>query len=91
MIISFLQFCQTSGKTYHYNFYDFQTNFVIHSLAENRDTYAMTAQGAHVQPGDFIEITQPEYNAKYQVDHIEYYSEPSDMWIAVLHPISQTD
>ncbi|WP_299486694.1 hypothetical protein [Acaryochloris sp. IP29b_bin.137] len=87
MLITFFLSCQKPCKTYHYSSDQFPTGFVIHALEENMNTYTMTAQGAAVQPGDFIEITQPEQNAKYQVDHIEYYSEPSDMWIAILHPI----
>ncbi len=50
----------------------------------------MTAQGLPVQPGDHIEITQPDRCTQYQVDTIEYYSEPSDMWIATLYRISQS-
>lgn len=48
----------------------------------------MTAQDSHIQPGDYIEITQPDQWATYQVDTIEYYSDPADMWIAVLHRLS---
>lgn len=86
--MSILQFFQCPYKTYRYHLYDSHHTFVINAIENRIDYYSMTAQGSHIQPGDYIEITQPDQCATYQVDAIEYYSDPADMWIAVLHRLS---
>ncbi|ABW27878.1 hypothetical protein AM1_2879 [Acaryochloris marina MBIC11017] len=48
----------------------------------------MTAQSPAVRPGDYIEIASPDGPLKFQVDEIEYYSDPADMWMAQLYPLT---
>lgn len=79
---------QCPYKTHRYDVCDSPPNFVINVMENRTNYYSMTAQGPHIRPGDYIEITQPDQWVTYQVDTIEYYSVPSDMWIAVLHRLS---
>jgi hypothetical protein len=44
----------------------------------------MTAQCRGIKRGDYIILRNGSTFQHYQVSEIEYYSEPSDMWIAVL-------
>jgi MioC protein len=44
----------------------------------------MTAQCKGVKCGDWIILEDDSRSYRYQVEEIDYYSEPSDMWIALL-------
>ncbi|MFB2771566.1 hypothetical protein ACE1AT_20090 [Pelatocladus sp. BLCC-F211] len=44
----------------------------------------MTAQCKGVKRGDWIILENDSRFYRYQVEEIDYYSEPSDMWIALL-------
>lgn len=44
----------------------------------------MTGQGKRIRRGDYI-LLQPRSEVEwYQVEAIDYYANPSDMWIALL-------
>jgi MioC protein len=48
----------------------------------------MTGQGRGIKPGDYILLgnaTKPEH---YQVEKVDYYACPSDLWIALLKSIA---
>ncbi|MGJ5673905.1 MAG: hypothetical protein ACR9NN_09890 [Nostochopsis sp.] len=45
----------------------------------------MTAQCKGVKRGDWILLENDSRFYRYQVEEIDYYSEPSDMWIALLN------
>jgi len=45
----------------------------------------MTAQCKGVKRGDWIILEDNGRSYRYQVEQIDYYSEPSDMWIALLN------
>jgi MioC protein len=45
----------------------------------------MTAQCKGVKRGDWIILEDNGRSYRYQVERIDYYSEPSDMWIALLN------
>ncbi|KOP22749.1 hypothetical protein AMR41_30235 [Hapalosiphon sp. MRB220] len=45
----------------------------------------MTAQCRGVKRGDWIILENNSCFYRYQVEEIDYYSEPSDMWIALLN------
>jgi hypothetical protein len=46
--------------------------------------FYMTSQGEIIEPNDYISIKQNYQVTRYQVQKIDYYSEPSEMWIALL-------
>ncbi len=47
----------------------------------------MTGVGKGIQPGDRIILQQGCESYQYQVEEIDYYSDPSDMWIALLKQV----
>ncbi|BAY22592.1 hypothetical protein NIES2100_23550 [Calothrix sp. NIES-2100] len=47
----------------------------------------MTATGKGIKPRDYIILQSAYKNYRYQVEEIEYYADPSDMWIALLKQV----
>lgn len=74
-------------RTFHQNPDDLNPEFVIDSIEGQPGFYQLTAQGPRLRQGESIGIVQSGQYCTYQVDDIEYYSEPSDMWMAVLHKV----
>jgi hypothetical protein len=56
----------------------------IFEAAENHTKGYMTAQRKGVAVGDFITLQDGAEVCCYQVEQIDYYSNPSDMWTALL-------
>ncbi|MEI2581633.1 hypothetical protein [Scytonema sp. PRP1] len=48
----------------------------------------MTGQGKGIKRGDYIILCNGSQSCRYQVEEIDYYSEPPDMWIALLNDVS---
>lgn len=48
----------------------------------------MTAQSKGVKCGDYIILQIGSESCRYQVEQIDYYSNPSDMWIALIKKIT---
>jgi hypothetical protein len=48
----------------------------------------MTGMGKGVKCGDYILLQEGTISYQYQVEAIDYYSEPSDMWIALLKKVT---
>ncbi|WP_249369771.1 hypothetical protein [Acaryochloris marina] len=48
----------------------------------------MTSCKANVRKGDVIHICDTGQQSEYRIDEIDYYSDPSDMWIAKLRMVS---
>lgn len=82
-----LQHFRSAYKTFQYHQKDINCHFFIDKIEGQSGYYQMTSQGSRVMLGDYIEIVKSEHTDKYQVTEVEYYCEPSDMWIAVLHRI----
>lgn len=74
-------------KTHWYHQEHLGTEFFIETSADSAVSY-MTAQGPAVRPGDYIDIASSDGHLKFQVDKIEYYSDPADMWMAQLYPLA---
>lgn len=47
----------------------------------------MTAVGKGIKPCDYIILQHGCQNYRYKVEEIDYYSDPSDMWIALLKQV----
>ncbi len=45
---------------------------------------SMTGQGRNVRRGDYLLLQIDQNTALYQVQNIDYYSSPADMWTALL-------
>ncbi|BAZ11095.1 hypothetical protein NIES4071_29200 [Calothrix sp. NIES-4071] len=85
---SVLHFLTTRLKAKKQKTYDF-TSFVagedyVFEPVDNYTKAYMTAQSKGVGVGDFITLQHGAEIYQYQVEQIDYYSNPSDMWTAVL-------
>ncbi|HAG84503.1 MAG TPA: hypothetical protein DCL61_25945 [Cyanobacteria bacterium UBA12227] len=47
----------------------------------------MTGQGQGIECGDYLILKEKSNGERYQVDKINYYSNPPDMWIALLKQV----
>lgn len=74
-------------RTHRYNQGQLGTEFFLETDADASVSY-MTAQSSAVRLGDYIEIASPDGPLKFQVNEIEYYSDPADMWMAQLYPLT---
>ncbi|MCG8364875.1 MAG: hypothetical protein MJA27_16300 [Pseudanabaenales cyanobacterium] len=61
----------------------------IFEPAEAEGSGYLISQGRNVKCGDCIVLGDNANPHQYQVEAIDYYSNPSDMWIAALQPIRQ--
>ena len=57
-------------------------------LTDHNDRAYLTAQGKGVKRHDYILLNVESMPQRYQVEIIDYYSDPSDLWIALLKPIA---
>jgi hypothetical protein len=58
--------------------------FMLESVGESSWKYVMTAFGYDVKIGDFIVVNDQVSSSTYKVEHIDYYLEPAEMWMASL-------
>jgi|GEM_PF-1333071 len=72
-----------SAKTFGYAASNVGETFVLDTTPNPSLSY-MTSLQAGVQLGDYIQIYHPDKMTTYQIQEIEYYREPSDMWMAKL-------
>lgn len=79
-----LPFLKRSPKTHDYTQQVSGENYLFETIDGGIRGY-MTGYGKGVKLGDYL-IFQNESGSseRYQVDEIEYYSNPSDMWVALL-------
>jgi hypothetical protein len=74
---------QQLNKTYDYTRYVSGQDYVFESGNDLKKGY-MTGQGKGIKRGDYIILKKGSDSCQYQVEEIDYYSEPADMWIALL-------
>ncbi|MBW4563737.1 MAG: hypothetical protein KME32_21845 [Mojavia pulchra JT2-VF2] len=72
-----------NNTTHDYSRFIWGKDYAFESLNNGMAGY-MTGIGKGVQPLDYIILQQGGKSYRYQVEEIDYYSEPSDMWIALL-------
>jgi hypothetical protein len=58
-------------------------------INQNKGGY-LTGQNRNIKPGDLIILRVNHSFKKYEVEEIDYYSSPNDMWIARLVNFSCT-
>lgn len=75
---------QQPNKTYDYTPYVSGRDYVFESVNDLKKGY-MTGQGKGIKRGDYIILKNGSNYCRYQVEEIDYYSEPADMWIALLN------
>ncbi len=67
----------TAGSDYMFEFLDEEMKGCI------------TGTGKNIKPRDYIILQHNTQTYRYQIEEIDYYSDPSDMWIALLHQVDQ--
>lgn len=79
----FDQFFRTSSKVHDYTQHQTDLDYIIEP-AEHPNQCYMTGQGKKIRPGDRILLRQNQQPQTYTVKKIDYYANPSSMWIALL-------
>ncbi|MEH2386836.1 MAG: hypothetical protein V7K14_13890 [Nostoc sp.] len=74
------------NKIHDYSQQVWGTDYVFERLNEGIMGY-MTGVGKTIKPGDRIILRQDCQSSQYQVQEIDYYSDPSDMWMALLKQV----
>ncbi len=77
---------QQPNKTYDYTEYVCGRDYVFEPVDEMSKGY-MTGQGKGIKRGDYIILKNGSNSCRYQVEEIDYYSEPPDMWMALLSKV----
>lgn len=72
-----------SQRIHDYSKSIFGQDYVLESAVEAKGFY-ITAQGYGIKPQDYILLSDGGSKTLYQISKVEYYSEPSDMWIALI-------
>ena len=60
----------------------------VFEVAENFTTAYMTARGKGVKLNDYIILQIGSDFYRYQVEKIDYYSNPPDMWMALIKKVA---
>ncbi len=60
----------------------------VFEVAEEVTAAYMTAQSKGVNPGDYIILQFGSESWRYQVEQIDYYSNPPDMWMALIKKVT---
>ena len=63
------------------------TDYVF-EVAEEVTTAYMTAQSKGVKPGDYIVLLIGSESKRYQVEQVDYYSNPPNMWMALIKKVT---
>ena len=77
------------NQTYDYTDCVSGRDYVFEALDDEPTGGYMSARWKSIKCGDYIILAKDSGTEKYQVEEIDYYSEPSDMWIALLRRVNQ--
>ncbi|BDM77905.1 hypothetical protein [Acaryochloris marina] len=75
------------SRVHRYEHSALSSDFCIEA-APDQSGFFMTSCKAGVRRGDVIHISEAGQRSEYRIDEIDYYSDPSDMWIAKLRTVS---
>ncbi|MEH2323948.1 MAG: hypothetical protein V7K32_10305 [Nostoc sp.] len=78
---------KNKNKIHDYSQQLWGIDYVFEHLNEGIIGY-MTGIGRGIKPCDRIILRQDCGSYQYQVEEIDYYSDPSDMWIALLKKLA---
>lgn len=81
--LKYKRYKQRKVKFHRYTTSEFNEAYVLESIDKDLLTYCMTGFRTGIKIGDFI-VTDKINHTMYQVVNIDYYFDPSDMWIALL-------
>lgn len=74
------------GRVHCYKASVLSSDYCLEATPDQSGFY-MTSCRAGVRRGDLIRIKNANGCSDYQVDEIDFYSDPADMWIAKLHTL----
>lgn len=82
---------RTKQSTQHHKIHDYSRliwgkDYVFEVRKEGIEG-CMTGIGKGIKSHDYIILQHESESYKYQIEEINYYSEPSDMWIALLKQV----
>ncbi|MEO1378154.1 MAG: hypothetical protein AAFW70_28550, partial [Cyanobacteria bacterium J06635_10] len=63
------------------------SDYVFEVAPEDVTKAYMTARSTGVKLGDYIVLQIGSESKQYQVEQIDYYSNPSDMWMALIKKV----
>jgi hypothetical protein len=75
------------NKTYDYTQYISGRDYFF-ELLNGGMTACMTAEGSCPKCGDRILLKNGDKTYQYQIEQIDYYCNPSDMWMALLKQVA---
>jgi MioC protein len=70
-------------KTHDYTQSYGREDYIFEPIEEGKRGY-LTGQGKGIKRGDYLILSDGSHCHRYQVEDIDYYSNSSDMWIALL-------
>lgn len=59
------------------------SDYIFEAIADGTKAY-MTGQGRGVKPGDYLLLRMNGDTDRYEIEQVEYYASPADVWIAQL-------
>ncbi len=77
------------NQTYDYTGLVAGRDYVFEILDNDCTRGCMTARWKNIKCGDYIILPNASGSQKYQVEEIDYYSEPADMWMALLKQVNE--
>jgi MioC protein len=86
--LKFLAIKKQQPKGHDYTQYDCNHDYIF-EVAEQGNWGYMTGQGQGINQGDHLILSNGSNILRYQVESIDYYSNPPDMWIALLRQVSR--
>jgi hypothetical protein len=83
-ISSLLQDWKQKLKTHHYQASGRGVDFFLEESSDNSKEFYMTSHKSRVKKTDLIKIHGSSGSQTYKVLDIDYYTDPSEMWMARL-------
>jgi MioC protein len=77
-------------KIHDYSKFVSGIDYILETLQEPLKA-CMTGFGKDIKPGDYLLLLICNKSDYYQIEEIDYYSDPSDMWIASLQKLPNKD
>ncbi|MGA7936385.1 MAG: hypothetical protein WCA35_22715 [Kovacikia sp.] len=77
-----------SVKVVHnYTAYQWGRDYVFEAIEGSSQGY-LQGYGGNIQCGDYLLLINGSELVRYHIDEIEHYTDPPDLWIALLRPCS---
>jgi hypothetical protein len=83
----FFQLTRRKFKTHDYRRLVCGEDYVLEMKDESNCGY-MTGQGSGIKCGDYLVLANNHELARYQIKEIDYYSNPPDLWIALVKKVA---